>query len=56
MRCKRLREEVREMRLRLEDAEGRATRWARRAGVAESPLSPLLIGHADLGADLLCEL
>ena len=38
------------MRLRLEDADGRAARWARRAGVAEAPLSPLLIGHADFGA------
>ncbi len=38
------------MRLRLEDADGRTARWARRAGVAEAPLSPLLVGHADFGA------
>ena len=38
------------MRARLEDAEGRAARWARRAGVAETPLPPLPLGRADFGA------
>ena len=33
------------MRARLEEADGRAARWAQRAGIAEPPL------HADAGAD-----
>ena len=46
LRCKRLRDEVREMRARLEEADGRAARWAQRAGMAETPL------RTDAGASL----
>ncbi len=38
LRCKRLRDEVREMRARLEEADSRAARWAQRASMAETPL------------------
>lgn len=45
---------MRDLRLKLEEADCRAARWAKRAGAAEAPVSPLLQASAGAGACHTC--